>query len=157
MIPLQKNSKFRQGIFNPKNKQKYIGKEKPVYRSGWELKFFRWCDDNPNVVEWASEAIIIPYLNPVTSKVQRYYTDGVIALRESTGKINKYIIEIKPSAQVIPPTPGKKKKSTLMYESMRFIQNQAKWDAAKKWCEKKGYSFLILTEKELGLNKYQQR
>jgi hypothetical protein len=93
MIPLQKNSKFRQGIFNPKNSSKYIGREKPVYRSGWELKFFRWCDDNPNVVEWASEAVIIPYLNPTTGKVQRYYTDGVIAIRENTGLIKKYIID----------------------------------------------------------------
>jgi hypothetical protein len=29
----------------------------------------------------------------------------------------------------------------------------AKWDAAKKWCDKRNYKFLILTEKELGLNK----
>jgi len=157
MIPLQKNSKFRQGIFNPKNKQKYIGRERPVYRSGWELKFFRWCDDNPNVIEWASEAVIIPYLNPVTNKVQRYYTDGVVAIRESNGLIKKYIIEIKPSSQVAPPVVGKKKKSTAIYEAVRYAQNQAKWEAAKKWCDKKGYSFWILTEKELGLNKYQHR
>lgn len=156
MIPLQKNSKFRQGIFNPKNKTKYIGKEKPVYRSGWELKFFRWCDDNSNVVEWASEAVIIPYLNPATGKVQRYYTDGVVAIKENNC-IKRYIIEIKPSSQVIPPQPGKKKKSTLLYETLRFAQNQAKWEAARKWCEKKGYSFWILTEKELGLTKYQHR
>jgi hypothetical protein len=157
MIPLQKNSKFRQGIFNPKNQQKYVGREKPVYRSGWELKFFRWCDDNPNVVEWASEAVIIPYLNPVTNKVQRYYTDGVIALQEVNGVIKKYVVEIKPSSQVTPPKPGKKKHATVMYEAARFVQNQAKWEAARKWCAKKGYSFWILTEKELGLYKYQRR
>ena len=157
MIPLQKNSKFRQGIFTPKNSNKYIGKEKPVYRSGWELKFFRWCDNNSNVVEWASEAVIIPYLNPATNRVQRYYTDGVVALREKDGVIKKYIIEIKPSSQVLPPKPGRKKHSTLVYETIRFAQNQAKWDAARKWCAKKGYHFWILTEKELGLDKYQRR
>ncbi len=154
MIPLQKNSKFRQGVFNPKNTSKYIGKEKPVYRSGWELKFFRWCDDNPSVVEWASEAVIIPYLNPVTKKVQRYYTDGVLAVKDATGDIKKYIVEIKPSSQVIPPKPGKKRKSTVLYESLRFVQNQAKWEAARKWCKQRNYDFWILTEKELGLNKY---
>jgi len=152
MIPLQKNSKFRQGIFKPRNATKYIGKGNPVYRSGWELKFFRWCDDNTNVVEWASESIIIPYTSPLDNKVHRYYTDGVIALREGN-IIKKYIIEIKPSSQVKPPTRGKKKNSTLIYEASRFAQNQAKWEAARKWCEKRDYSFWILTEKELGLNK----
>jgi len=150
MIPLQKNSKFRQGIFNPKNRNKYVGKSLPVYRSGWELKFFRWCDNNINVIEWASESVIIPYLNPVNQKVCRYYTDGVVAINEGE-YIKKYIIEIKPSSQVLPPKQGKKKKSTLMYESLRFIQNQAKWEAARKWCTKKNYEFKILTEKELGI------
>lgn len=153
MIPLQKNSKFRQGIFKPKNTTKYIGKELPVYRSGWELKFFRWCDDNSNIVEWASESVIIPYVNPITGKVSRYYTDGVIAIRENN-TIKKYIIEIKPSSQVIPPVTKNKKKTTVIYEAARYVQNQAKWEAARKWCAKKGFEFWILTEKELGINKY---
>jgi len=152
MIPLQKNSKFRQGTYKPKNSAKYIGKEQPVYRSGWELKFFRWCDDNVNVKEWSSESIIIPYVSPIDGKVHRYYIDGVVAIQEGQN-IVKYIIEIKPSSQVTPPVPGKKKKSTLIYENSRWIQNQAKWKAAREWCQKKGYKFLILTEKELGLNK----
>lgn len=151
-IPLQKNSKFRQGIFTPKNPAKYIGKGKPVYRSGWELKFFRWCDDNANVVEWASESIIIPYTNPLDRKVHRYYTDGVIALKEGN-EIKKYVIEIKPSSQVLPPKPGKKKRTTIIYENQRYIQNMAKWEAAREWCKKKNFNFWILTEKELGLNK----
>lgn len=151
-IPLQKNSKFRQGTYKPKNAQKYIGKGAPVYRSGWELKFFKWCDDNVNVIEWASEAVIIPYVSPLDGKVHRYYTDGVVAIREGD-KITKYIIEIKPSAQVTPPKVGNKKKRTVIYEAARFAQNQAKWTAAREWCSKKNYSFLILTEKELGLNK----
>jgi hypothetical protein len=152
MIPLQKNSKFRQGVYKPKNLSKYIGKENPVYRSGWELKFFRWCDDNTNVIEWASESIIIPYVSPLDGKVHRYYTDGVVALREGD-TVTKYIIEIKPSSQVLPPKPGNKRKSTVIYENSRWIQNQAKWAAAREWCKKKNYSFKILTETELGLNK----
>ena len=151
-IPLQKNSKFRQGVYKPKNINKYVGKGNPVYRSGWELKFFRWCDDNVNVVEWASESIIIPYVSPLDGKVHRYYTDGVVALKEGDA-ITKYIIEIKPSSQVLPPKPGKKRKSTMVYENSRWVQNQAKWSAAREWCQKKNYSFKILTETELGLNK----
>lgn len=152
MIPLNKADKFRQGLFRPKNSNKYVGRNPPIYRSGYELRFFRWCDENINVIEWASEAVIIPYINPIDGRAHRYYTDGVIALKESNG-INKYIIEIKPLDQVKPPVPGKKKNSTVIYENKRYIQNMAKWEAAKKWCDKRNYKFLILTEKELGLNK----
>lgn len=152
MLPPSKNGKYRQGIFTPKNNQKYIGKSQPIYRSGWELKFFRWCDDNNNVLEWASEAIIIPYINPVDGKVHRYYTDGVIVIKEGEARV-KYIIEIKPSSQLKVPVRGKKQQNTMLYENLRYIQNQSKWKAAKTWCDKHGYKFLILTEKELGLSK----
>lgn len=152
MIPLNSSDKFRQGLFKPKNSQKYIGKSLPVYRSGWELKFFRWCDENSNVLEWASEAVIIPYINPIDGRAHRYFTDGIIAIKEGD-KIKKYIIEIKPSSQTVKPVPGKKRHSTIIYENTRYIQNQAKWKAAKKWCEARNYSFLILTEKELGISR----
>jgi len=150
MIPPNGSNKYRQGLFKPKNSSKYVGRTPPVYRSGWELRFFRWCDENTNVLEWASEAIIIPYVNPIDGKGHRYYTDGVVVIRETNG-INKYIIEIKPSDQCKQPTVGRKKNSTLIYENKRYIQNMAKWNAAKKWCEQRNYKFLILTEKELGL------
>lgn len=152
MLPIKKDDKYRQGLYKPKNPQKYIGKGMPVYRSGWELKFFRWCDFNDNVLEWASESVIIPYLNKADGKVHRYYTDGVVAIKEGTN-IVKYIVEIKPSKQVQPPSSGKKKQSTVVYENYRYIQNMSKWEAARNWCSKKGYKFIILTEKELGISK----
>lgn len=150
MIPLQKNTKFKQGIFKPKNPSKYIGKETPVYRSGWELKFFRWCDDNSNIIEWASESVIVPYVSPLDGKVHRYYTDGIVAIKEPQG-IKKYIIEIKPKSQTQVPVRGRKRHSTMVYETARYAQNQAKWEAAKRWCDKHGFQFLILTEEHLGI------
>jgi len=150
MIPINNSGKFRQGVFKPRNHKKYVGSGYPVYRSGWELKFFRWCDENANVLEWASEAIVIPYTNPIDGKVHRYFTDGVLVIKESD-TVSKYIVEIKPSSQTKPPTTGKKRNSTVIYEGRRYIQNTAKWQAAKKWCVQRGYKFLILTEKELGL------
>jgi|LakMenE01Jun11ns_1017448.scaffolds.fasta_scaffold9940116_4 hypothetical protein len=153
-LPLPSNGKkFKQGIFKPKNLKKYIGQQPIRYLSAWELKFFRWADENSNVVEWASESVIIPYVSPMDHKVHRYYTDGVVAVREGDGVIRKYIIEIKPSAQTVLPVKGKKRMSTMVYETARYAQNQAKWEAAKKWCDKHGYKFLILTEKELGIDK----
>lgn len=151
MVPLNGKGRFIQGIYTPKYRNKYIGKEVPVYRSGWELRFFRWCDNNPNVLEWASEAIVIPYTSPLDNRVHRYYTDGVIVLKEND-KVKKYIVEIKPSIQVAPPVVTKRKKqSTLVYETQRYAVNIAKWAAARLWAANKGYTFQILTEKEIGV------
>ena len=55
---MKKNSRYRQGIFVPKNIDKFIG-ERAIYRSGLELKFFRFCDNNPKVVRWGSENVVI--------------------------------------------------------------------------------------------------
>ena len=149
---MKKNNKFRQGIFKPNNALKYIGKKDPVYRSGWELKFFRWADMNENILAWGSENIIIPYLNPLDSKVHRYFVDNFIVFKDKEGKKQKFLIEIKPSKQTQRPVKTKYKKSkTLLYEQKMYVQNTAKWKAANEWANKKGYKFLIITEKELNI------
>ena len=77
--------KWRQGIFVPKNQDKFIGR-KAVYRSGLELKFFRFCDSNPNVLKWGSENVIIPYRSPIDHKMHRYFVDNYIEIKEGTNK-----------------------------------------------------------------------
>ena len=144
---------YKQGFYSPKNSVKYVGKKPIVYRSGWELKFCRWCDFNENVLEWSSESIVIPYINPLTGKGSRYFVDNFVAIREGTSVV-KYLVEIKPKKQTIKPVPSnRKKKSTMLYESQTYIKNIAKWNAAESWCKKHGYKFLILTEDELFGNK----
>jgi hypothetical protein len=145
-------TKFKQGIYKPQNGVKYIGSNYPIYRSGWELRFFRWADMNENILAWGSENIIIPYVSPVDGKVHRYFVDNFVVFKDKDGNKQKFLIEIKPSKQVAKPLAhGNKKKSTILYEQVTWITNQAKWGAAKKWAEKKGYQFIILTEKELGI------
>ena len=39
---------YKQGIFIPRNKEKFKG-TKATYRSSYELKFFHWADKNVNV------------------------------------------------------------------------------------------------------------
>ena len=63
---------------------------------------------------------------------------------------DKYMIEIKPSRQAVKPKPPKKKTKSYMRESFEYIKNQAKWQAAKLYCEDKGMQFKIITEKDLG-------
>lgn len=144
---LNKNPKYRQGIFTPKNKDKFVGAT-AIYRSGLELKFMRFCDNNTNIIKWSSENVIIPYISPLDGKVHRYYVDNFVLIKEGD-TIAKYLIEIKPASQTQAPKTKYKKKEHLIYEQKQWVVNQAKWEAAEAFCKQKGLKFLILTEKEL--------
>ena len=141
------STKYRQGIFTPVNKDKFLGST-AIYRSGLELKFMRFCDNNPNVIKWGSENVIIPYISPLDGRTHKYYVDNFVIIKEGS-VIKKYLIEIKPSKQTLPPETKYKKKQYLIYEQSMYIKNQAKWQAAREFCKKKGLDFLILTEKHL--------
>ena len=54
-------SKYANGQFQPKNPEKYVGKKTPTYRSSWEHVFMTFCDNNPAITQWVSEAIHINY------------------------------------------------------------------------------------------------
>ena len=139
--------KWRQGIFVPQNQDKFIG-TKATYRSGLELKFFRFCDNSPNVLKWGSENVIIPYRSPLDNRAHKYYVDNLVIIKEDD-QIKKYLVEIKPYKQTKKPQTKYRKKSHLIYEQRAYITNQAKWEAARDYCKKCGYSFIIITEKEL--------
>ena len=146
----KKNKNYKQGIFNPKNPNKYKGTLPIIYRSGLELKSFRYLDNNPNVLTWGSESVIIPYQSPSDGQIHRYFVDLVATLKMKSGELKKLLIEVKPEKQTKPPTiTAKKKQSTMLYEKYQWAINQAKWDAAKSWCKKKNYLFIILNEKHL--------
>ena len=81
-----------------------------------------------------------------------YPVDNFVIFRDRDGNKQKFLIEIKPSKQVAKPVASnRKKQSTTLYEQTTWITNQAKWEAAKKWADKKNCQFIILTEKELGI------
>ena len=142
---------YKQGVYIPANASKYRGNHRNIfYRSSWEKIFMRWCDRNQNIIEWGSEEFFIPYRAP-DGKVRRYYPDFYIKVREQTGELKKYIIEIKPDKQTRAPDQGKKTRKQFLYESNTFLKNQAKWKAARKYCKKRQAEFLIFTEKELGI------
>ena len=143
---------YKQGVYIPANASKYRGNHRNIfYRSSWEKIFMRWCDRNQNIIEWGSEEIVIPYRCPTDGKLHRYYPDFYIKVREQTGVLKKYIIEIKPDKQTKVPVQGKKTRKQFLYESNTFLKNQAKWKAARKYCKKRQAEFLIFTEKELGI------
>lgn len=145
-LPLKRDGRFHQGIYRPSDK---CLNGECVFRSGLELKFMRWCDSNPNVIEWGSECITIPYYDPVKKKNRKYFVDNYVKIREGD-VIRKYLVEIKPHKQTIKPvsTRGKSKKN-LLYESLQWETNSQKWESARKFAKKNGMEFIIITEKEL--------
>jgi hypothetical protein len=149
---LKKNSKFRQGIYTCKFPEKYKGNANNIcYRSNYELVAFRFFDNNPNVLEWSSEETIIPYQNPLTGRVSRYFIDVYAKMKDKNGNTKKYLIEIKPHCQTLPPVQKNRKTKSLMYQQAEYVKNQAKWAAAANFAKNKGMVFTILTEKHLGI------
>ena len=140
------------GKYRPSVPSKYRGNPTNIiYRSLWELKFMKYCDSNKNILEWGSEEVIVPYRSPIDNRYHRYFPDFYIKVRESTGTIKRMIIEIKPQKQCIEPKVQKKKTRSYVYQVCEYAKNQAKWEAAKEFCEDRQWEFKVLTENELGI------
>lgn len=147
------------GRFRPKNPAKYKGDPtKIIYRSLWEFKFFRFVDEHPDVIWWQSEEVIVPYRSPIDSRVHRYFPDVIVHKRSPEGKIQTIMVEIKPYKQTLPPDPSKKNNTPSGRVSRRYLNevknygiNSAKWKAARQYCADRGWEFVIMTEKELGV------
>lgn len=153
LILCMPEKKYHQGLFHPQNPEKYKGDSNNIiYRSSWELKFMKYCDRNDKILEWGSEEFFIPYLDPTTNKVRRYFPDFIIKIKESSGKTKKYLVEVKPKRQTLEPKESKsKRKKTYINEVLTYNKNLAKWKAAKEWCDDRMIEFKIITEEELGL------
>jgi len=133
------------GRYKVKNPSKYKGNPTQViFRSLWERQVFRWCDENSSVLQWSSEEIIIPYRCKTDKKLHRYYPDVYIKTKDK-----EYLIEIKPKKETVPPRDRSKKTKTYLNEVMTYIKNTSKWDAAKEYCEDRGFIFDIWTEDTL--------
>ena len=144
--------------FKPSNPQKYQGDpENIICRSSWERKFCNYCDTNPNILKWASEEFSIPYVSPTDNRVHRYFPDFLIEVKETSGKIKKYVVEVKPAKQTQPPKQGKRITKSFLYEAKTYAVNQAKWKAAVEFCLDNGVEFKIITEKELGIKQWRSK
>lgn len=141
------------GVYKIQNPKKYIGNPNNIiYRSSWELKFMKWCDNNENILEWGSEELPIPYISPLDNRVHRYFVDFYIKVQEKSGVVKKYLVEVKPQKFTQEPKIPTRKTKKFLQEVMQWGVNQAKWKFATEFCEDRGWKFIILTEKELGIN-----
>jgi len=138
--------------YYPSFPNKYKGNPNNIIcRSSWERRFCKWCDLNENILQWGSEEFSIPYISPIDNRIHKYFPDFIVKLRESSGKIRTYVIEVKPKKQTRPPKPGKRKTKSFIYETMEYAKNQAKWKAAEEFCADRMIEFKIITEDELGI------
>ena len=137
-------SKFARGKFSMKRPEKYVGNKMPTYRSSWEWSFMNFCDNNDSVLKWASEAIQIPYRDPLTNRQTVYVPDFFIQYADKNSRILTELIEIKPASQTILERVGKNK-----YNQAQYVKNQSKWAAATLWCRQQGIKFRILNENDI--------
>lgn len=138
--------------FKPKFPEKYQGDvTNIIMRSLWETRFANWCDNNPAILTWSSEETVIPYICATDGRWHRYFLDFRIQVRTKDNSIKTYLVEVKPHKQTLPPEQPKRKTKRYLEESFTFLKNQSKWDAARNYCADRGWSFVIITEKELGI------
>jgi len=140
------------GQFKPKNPQKYRGDSKNIiYRSRWEERFMRFCDNNSAVLEWSSEEFFIPYRCRTDNRIHRYFPDFKIRVKDDKGNVVTKVIEIKPRKECFAPVKPARMIKRYLTEALTYAKNKSKWEHAEEWCSNRGYEFVIMTEKELGI------
>jgi hypothetical protein len=140
------------GLFRPRNPQKYVGDHTNiVYRSSWECRVMNWLDKNPDIISWASEEMIVPYISPVDGKWHRYFPDFLVKVRTKDGKQKTMMLEVKPKKQTYAPEVKRRVTKQYINEVTTWGVNQAKWKAANEYCLDRGWEFKIITEEHLGL------
>ena len=134
---------FRQGAYTVKNTGKYVGRGTPRYRSGWENVFMNFCDNNENVLQWASEPVRIPYRHPLTGKMTMYVPDFIVTYRGPNNTTRAELIEIKPKSQSLIEDRQSQRDRAIV------AVNYCKWAAAQAWCKQNGLTFRVINEDQI--------
>lgn len=139
--------------YKPSYPSKYKGNPNNIIcRSSWERRFCVWCDLNESILEWGSEEFFIPYRSPIDNRIHRYYPDFITKIKDKSGCVKTYVIEVKPKRQTLPPNPNPSRKTkSWIREVKTYAINQAKWKAADEFCKDRMMEFKIITEDELGI------
>lgn len=162
------NKNYHSGNFIPKNKDKVLklnAEGGVYYRSSWESRIMIWLDNNESIVMWGAECMEIPYQQThfengdMKIKNHRYYPDFYYKMKLSNGTIKQVVVEVKPQKEyqmvldlndgkmsVPSASAGVKKLRGFEYDMKMAQKNRDKWETMIKWCNKKGYDFIIITE-----------
>ena len=133
-------SKYMQGHYKPVNPSKYVGTYPICWRSSWEFHLMRKFDTHPNVIEWASESLKIPYTNPFTNKYTVYVPDFVVVYVDASGKRKAEIIEVKPAKETF------MEQAKSQRHKLAVALNAHKWAAAHAFAKSHGMQFRVMNE-----------
>lgn len=132
------------GRFIPRHPEKYVGDpDKIMWRSSWEVKVMQWLDSRPGVLKWGSEELRIAYMHPIDGKVREYVPDFFALMKDKDGVVKKWLLEVKPRHE------ADEKYAKHERSKNALAVNNAKWKAAKIFCDMNGMEFLVLTEKSI--------
>ena len=158
-------TKYRQGLYTPKNKDKVIklnSKGGLWYRSGLEQKMMIYLDNNSKIVNWGAEHLSIPYekteydndTKDLKTTEHCYYPDFYYELLREDGTVMKVVAEVKPLSETMEPklphNPTSKQLKNFEYSLKMYNKNLSKWTYMIEYCRKKGFEFIIVTEERLG-------
>lgn len=165
------NKNYHQGNFIPTYKDKVLKLNTQggiYYRSSLEIKVMKYLDNNPNIIKWGAECLSIPYQlthyetnGDINLKKHTYYPDFYYEIKSRDGSIKQIIAEVKPMKEFlmvqklnemnfkIPDNPTLKNLKNIEYDIKMAQKNSEKWAAMIKFCDKKGYNFIIITEETL--------
>lgn len=164
------NKKYHGGNYIPKHKDKVLKLNTQggvYYRSSWEKKIMTWLDYKKEIIKWGAECLRIPYQmthydnGDVKIKGHTYYPDFYYEMRMNDGSLKQVVIEVKPQKEYedailfeqgkfkIDEKISHKKLKNLEYRFRMAHQNSEKWKTTIKWCDKKGYKFIVITEQHL--------
>lgn len=132
------------------NKDKYIGASEPYSRSSWEMTVMRMFDKIAGTpgsnLFWGSECVTISYFNPLTRKWASYLPDFLVIYKDKNNVQHINLLEIKPVKDILEQNTSK---NISEYQKCTMAVNAAKFTAAQKYCASRGWTFRIVTEKEL--------
>lgn len=136
------------GVFKPRYPKKYRGNvSNIIYRSSWELRLMIFLDTEPLIEWWSSEEHVVMYTDHSTNppRMRRYFPDFLV--KKTMG--DTFMIEVKPEKEVLPPISRSKQTRAYIKEIKTFAKNNSKWESARRFCEQRGWKFLVLTERDL--------
>jgi hypothetical protein len=165
------NTNYHQGNYIPKYKDKVLKLNSQggiYYRSSWEVKIMTWLDNNPKITRWGAECITIPYQlthyernGDINLKNHCYYPDFYYEIDNGNANSKKVIAEVKPMKEYlmvqklqemklsVPENATLKKLKNFEYDLKMAQKNSEKWKTMIKYCDLKGWDFIIITEEHL--------
>jgi hypothetical protein len=127
-----------------------------------------WLDANDKIVKWGAECITIPYQmthfdnGDINVKSHNYYPDFYYEIKGENGFNKKVVAEVKPMKEYLmvvnlqekklempDSSKGLKKLKNFEYDLKMAQKNREKWNTMIKYCDKKGWDFIIITEDHL--------